>query len=137
MSLLGRAHYKDLLAINARVKGCPNADAGVEIWEWLGKAPADAKQTQGLMHAKFAVVDREISLVGSYNLDPRSERLNSETAIVYESPTLGAQLARTFLERDLATSRRITAEEASAFESPASVRRRFQKDFAGLFEDQL
>jgi phosphatidylserine/phosphatidylglycerophosphate/cardiolipin synthase-like enzyme len=139
MSLLGRGRYAELLAVNAsaQVKACPNKDAGVEIWEWLGKTPADPKQTQGLLHAKFAVVDREVALVGSYNLDPRSERLNSETAIVFENATLAAQLARTFVERDLVTSRRIGPTEAATFEKPATVWKRFKKDFAGLFEDQL
>ena len=109
----------------------------MEIWEWQGRAPGAARQTQGLMHAKFAVVDRRLSLVGSHNLDPRSERLNSESAIVYESAALAEQLASSFLERDLAASRRITAAEAAAFERPASVFRRFQKSFAGVFEAQM
>jgi phosphatidylserine/phosphatidylglycerophosphate/cardiolipin synthase-like enzyme len=136
---LGRGYYRELLAVNAtaQVKACPNPDAGVEIWEWQGRGPGDARQTQGLMHAKFAVVDRRLSLVGSHNLDPRSERLNSESALVYESPALAEQLARRFLDRDLATSRRITAAEAATFERPATVLRRLQQGFARLFEDQL
>jgi putative cardiolipin synthase len=138
MSLLGRGHYTELLAINPTVKKtCPNPDAGVEIWEWLGKAATDAKPKQGLLHAKFAVADREVALVGSFNLDPRSERLNSESAIVFEQPALADELARTYLERDLAVSRRIGSEEAATFDKPATVYARFQKDFAGLFEDQL
>jgi cardiolipin synthase len=139
MSLLGRGYYAELLAVNAssQVKACPNKDAGIEVWEWIGKAQADAQQTQGLLHAKFAVVDREVALVGSYNLDPRSERLNSESAIVFENAALADQLARTFVERDLATSRRIGAEEAAGFEKPASVFRRLKKELAGLVESQL
>ena len=139
ITLLGRGYYRELLAVNAtaQVQACPNPDAGVEIWEWQGRGPGDARQTQGLMHAKFAVVDRRLSLVGSHNLDPRSERLNSESALVYESPALAEQLARRFLDRDLATSRRITAAEAATFERPASVLGRLQQGFARLFEDQL
>lgn len=139
MSLLGRGHYADLLAVNtsAQIKACPNRDAGVEIWEWRGQAAADPQPTQGLIHAKFAVVDRTLSLVGSYNLDPRSERLNSESAIVYENAQLTEQLARTFLTQDLATSRRITVDEAARFERPDEILQRFKKELAGLFEDQL
>lgn len=90
MNLLGRGHSADLRAVNtsAQVKACPNRDAGVEIWEWRGQAAADLRPTQCLIHAKFAVVDRTLRLVGSYNLGPRSERLNSESAIVYENPRL-------------------------------------------------
>ena len=131
ISLLGRGYYRELLAANR-----PQCKTGVEIWEWLGKKPGDAKQTQGLLHAKYAVADRRISLVGSYNLDPRSERLNSESAIVYENTELAKGLAGLFAQ-DLATSRRITVEEAAKFEKPTSVRERFKKQFAALFEDQL
>ncbi|MBA3501539.1 MAG: phosphatidylserine/phosphatidylglycerophosphate/cardiolipin synthase family protein, partial [Deltaproteobacteria bacterium] len=138
MNTLARGYYKELLAVNdsAGVKACPNG-RGVEIWEWLGKKPGDAKQTQGLYHAKYAVADRAVSLVGSYNLDPRSERLNSESAIVFDNAELAAQLSAIFLEQDLSTSRKISAQEAATFERPSSVRKRLKKELAELFEDQL
>lgn len=121
MGLLSRGYYAELLAVNAspEVKRCPQR-AGVEIWEWQGKAPTDARQTQGLYHAKYAVVDHSVALVGSYNLDPRSERLNSETAIVFENPTLAQQVADLYA-RDLSTSRQISAAEAATL----SARNRF------------
>jgi len=139
MTLLGRGHYRELFAVNAsrEVKACPNKDAGVELWEWQGRGANDPRQTQGLLHAKYAVVDRELALVGSFNLDPRSERLNSETAIVFENATLAAQLAQLYLDHDLATSRRVNADEAATYDRPATVYQRYKKDFAGLFEDQL
>jgi phosphatidylserine/phosphatidylglycerophosphate/cardiolipin synthase-like enzyme len=89
------------------------------------------------MHSKFVLVDRRLSLVGSYNLDPRSERLNSESALVYEHRQLTDQLRRTFLEQDLTVSRRITVEQAAKLDRPETIFKRFQKDLAGLFEDQL
>ncbi|MBA3820665.1 MAG: phosphatidylserine/phosphatidylglycerophosphate/cardiolipin synthase family protein [Deltaproteobacteria bacterium] len=139
VSLLGRGHYQDLLDVNAtpQVKACPNRDAGLEVWEWRGRKAGEAKATQGLMHSKYVVVDRRLSLVGSYNLDPRSERLNSESALVYEHRGLSEQLARIFLDQDLASSRRISAAEAARFERPATIFARFKKQLAGLFEDQL
>jgi putative cardiolipin synthase len=136
MSLLGRGHYSDLLAVNSALAHCPNRDAGVEIWEWHGREPGTDRQTQGLLHSKFAVIDRRLALVGSYNLDPRSERHNSESAIVFENEALAGQLARTIIDRDLATARRITTAEAATFERPAAILQRFTKEFAGLFEDQ-
>jgi phosphatidylserine/phosphatidylglycerophosphate/cardiolipin synthase-like enzyme len=137
MNSLARGYYKDILAVNETpaVKACTNG-GGVEIWEWLGKSPADAKQTQGLLHAKYAVVDRKIALVGSYNLDARSERLNSESAIVFENAELGAQLGALH-DRDLASSRRITAEEAATFERAETVQKRMAHQLATAFEDQL
>jgi len=44
---------------------------------------------------------------------------------------------RTFLDHDLAPSRRITAAEAAKFENPDAIMQRFKKEFAGLFEDHL
>jgi cardiolipin synthase len=136
MNQLARGYYKEILAVNdtSAVKACKGG--GVEIWEWLGKSPADAKQTQGLLHAKYAVVDRTLGLVGSYNLDARSERLNSESAIVFENAELGAQLGALH-DHDLASSRRITAEEAATFERPETVQKRMAKELAAAFEDQL
>ena len=134
MSLLGRGYYAELLAVNAELAHCPNRDAGVEIWEWHGREPGTDRQSQGLLHAKFAIVDRRLALVGSYNLDPRSERLNSESAIVFENTALAGQLW-TLVERDLATARRITTAEAATFEKPAAILQRFKKELAGLFED--
>lgn len=70
--------------------------AGVEIWEWLG----------AMVHAKTAVVDGEISLVGSSNLDPLSLRRNYELNLLVVDPTTGGGMHRQF-ERDIANARRI------------------------------
>jgi phosphatidylserine/phosphatidylglycerophosphate/cardiolipin synthase-like enzyme len=46
---------------------------GVELWEFAGP---------NHLHAKSALIDGCISIIGSYNFDPRSEHLNTEAAIV-------------------------------------------------------
>lgn len=137
MSLVGRGYYAELLAVNttAEVKACTQP-AGVELWEWQGKAPGDAKQTQGLYHAKYAIIDHELALVGSYNLDPRSERHNSETAIVFDNAALADQLAGLYA-RDLSTARQVPAEEAAGFEKPAKLKQRLGKALADVFEDLM
>jgi phosphatidylserine/phosphatidylglycerophosphate/cardiolipin synthase-like enzyme len=89
------------------------------------------------MHSKFAVFDGQRSLVGSYNLDPRSEKLNSETAVVFLEPALSAELRRKLLEEDLRYGREVTPEQAAQFESPASVIERFRKSIGHLFERHL
>ncbi|HWB13277.1 MAG TPA: phosphatidylserine/phosphatidylglycerophosphate/cardiolipin synthase family protein [Pirellulales bacterium] len=45
----------------------------VEIWELAGP---------NHLHAKSAVVDGQIAFVGSYNFDPRSQSLNTETGVI-------------------------------------------------------
>lgn len=64
-------------------------DAGLELWEYAGPE---------CLHAKAAVIDGETVVVGSYNLDPRSERLNSETALVVRHRGLATELSALFDE---------------------------------------
>jgi cardiolipin synthase len=139
ITLVGRGYYKDLLAVNdtPEVRACQNADAGLRIYEWVGQSADEASRQQGTMHSKFAVVDGQRSLVGSYNLDPRSEKLNSETAVVFLQPELARELRRKFLEEDLRYAREVTPAQAASFESPASVVERFRKSLGSLFESHL
>jgi phosphatidylserine/phosphatidylglycerophosphate/cardiolipin synthase-like enzyme len=89
------------------------------------------------MHSKFAVIDGERALVGSYNLDPRSEKLNSESAVVFLQPDLAQRLRRRFMEDHLEFGRQVTPEQAAQFESPESVIERFRKSIGSLFETEL
>jgi cardiolipin synthase A/B len=69
--------------------------AGIEIYEYL---PA-------ILHAKLAIADDTL-LVGSANLDLRSDRLNHELTAVVRDPALAAA-ARSEFEADLARSERV------------------------------
>jgi cardiolipin synthase len=71
-------------------------EAGVEIWEWSG----------AMVHAKTVVVDGEISLVGSSNLDPLSLRRNYELNLLVVDPITGSGM-RAMFERDLENAKRI------------------------------
>lgn len=68
-------HRRDLVA------------AGIELWEYRGPE---------CLHSKAAVFDDETVIVGSYNLDPRSEHFNSELALVATDPRLAAELRANF-----------------------------------------
>ncbi len=139
ISLVGRGHYKDLLAVNdsPEVAACGNADKGLRIWEWVGQSATEATRNQGTMHSKFAVVDGRRSLVGSYNLDPRSEKLNSESAMVFDQPELSGRLRAAFFDNDLGYSREVTLAQAVEFETPEDVIQRFRKSIGHLFEQHL
>ena len=87
----------------------------------MGRAGAGRGRArkQGTMHSKFAVFDAERSLVGSYNLDPRSEKLNSEIGRSCScSRSWRAQLRSKLLDEDLRYAREITPEQAAGFEAP-------------------
>lgn len=49
------------------------------------------------LHAKSLVVDREIAMVGTHNFDPRSDRLNTENAVLIRDPEFAALLAESLL----------------------------------------
>jgi len=56
-------------------------------WTWLrGRSEAE-------LHTKAVVFDRMMVMVGSFNLDPRSRNLNTELAILVESPALATKVA--------------------------------------------
>lgn len=52
------------------------------------------------VHAKTLVIDDRVAFVGSYNLDPRSERLNTEVGLLIEDETIAREI-RGEIESDL------------------------------------
>jgi len=81
---------------------------GVRLWELKPSAVPEPKEKEedarhgiggssdASLHAKTFAVDRSRIFVGSFNLDPRSLRLNTEMGVVLESPRLATQLAELF-----------------------------------------
>jgi phosphatidylserine/phosphatidylglycerophosphate/cardiolipin synthase-like enzyme len=136
LTMVGRNYYKDILAIN-QGQAAQSGGGNVQIWEWYGWRYDQERQTEGTIHAKYAVFDRRYSLVGSYNLDPRSEQLNSETVVVLESQELSTDLAKIFYENDLAFSRKVSAQAAEEFKEPTDAIYKLRKDFGSLFEPML
>lgn len=81
--------------------------AGVRIYEYTG----------GLLHAKTLTFDKQISMIGSANLDRRSFDLNYENNILVYSEAVTALV----LERQqeyLAGSRRISLQQVNAWPLP-------------------
>lgn len=48
------------------------------------------------LHSKAYVIDDTYTIIGSFNLDPRSVELNTEMALVIESPELSAEMKKSF-----------------------------------------
>jgi cardiolipin synthase C len=53
----------------------------------------DCSDFEYSLHAKSVVFDRKVVLVGSFNLNPRSQYLNTETALIIHSPELAQRIA--------------------------------------------
>ncbi len=95
----------------------PLLDAGAEIFEWTGV----------MLHAKTAVADGVVTLVGSSNLDPLSLRRNYELNALIADPATGAAM-RALFASDLEKAAPVLAEEwtrrplrARAAEAAATV----------------
>jgi putative cardiolipin synthase len=80
----------------------PLLRAGVQLYEFkpIGGAPETSgvvgSESKASLHAKAYVIDRQILVVGSLNLDPRSEHLNTELALVIYSSKMAGEVAELF-----------------------------------------
>jgi phosphatidylserine/phosphatidylglycerophosphate/cardiolipin synthase-like enzyme len=106
VSTLSRYYYWDLIKINRELeqKGMTNR---IHLYEWQGPLFGES-----VNHSKFAIADRELSIVGSYNLYPRSEKKDSETVLIYESTNLAEELADIFEQDDLPKAKEISEDLA-------------------------
>lgn len=87
----GYSHYREAL-----VKG------GIELYE-IKLSPPESHankmfkpSSQNGLHAKFYMIDRSDLVIGSFNFDPRSLKLNTEQAFVIHSTAFCAQVAEIF-----------------------------------------
>jgi cardiolipin synthase len=107
--LAGRSYYDELL------------QAGVKMYEYQPT----------MNHCKHVVVDGQWSIVGSANMDIRSQELNQENVLGILDSGFAAQVQKTFL-RDLENAHEFTLEEwrkRNAWE-------RFKERFWVLFAEQ-
>ncbi len=84
--------------------------AGVELYEIKPTAGQQGRRSGGFrgpsgsgstgLHAKTFAFDRRIGFIGSYNLDPRSSKLNTEMGVLFDCPALAKRLPE-MTERDL------------------------------------
>jgi putative cardiolipin synthase len=80
-------------------------EMGVELFEMRHDATARGKfdtppvQSKAFgLHAKYMVIDRKFTFVGSLNLDPRSIYINTEMGLIIDSAELAEAVAQEFEE---------------------------------------
>ncbi len=81
-----KKYRDDLLEAGAEIYELRPDSAMKQQWSLLS-----TKSRSGL-HTKAMVVDREHVVIGSYNLDPRSADINSELALLADSPAFGERV---------------------------------------------
>ncbi len=77
-------------------------EEGVEVYEFQPR----------MIHSKTMIIDDELAIIGTANIDNRSFRLNFEVVAAVYDRGIAAELARQF-ERDLACSKRVRPEDRS------------------------
>ena len=95
--LPGRNNHPVAGAAARRIYG-PLLEAGIGIWEWDGV----------MLHAKTAVADGEVTMIGSSNLDPLSIRRNYELNLLVADPATGSAM-RDMFARDIQSATRVDA----------------------------
>ncbi|HTM22581.1 MAG TPA: cardiolipin synthase [Kofleriaceae bacterium] len=110
IDLAARSYFPELLA------------AGVAIWEYQAR----------FIHAKTMVIDDDVGIVATANMDNRSFRLNFEIAAVLYGEQPAARLAHQYMT-DLGDSRQVAATDLDRL----SFARRFGQAGARLFSPLL
>jgi len=136
-----RKYRDDILRAGAEVYELRPDSAMIGRWSLLS-----TKSRSGL-HTKTMVVDREHTVIGSYNLDPRSADINSECALLVDSAEFGQRVGEYLDEGVLPeNSYRVTLEDGdlvwTAVEDRKTVKydkephttgwQRFQIGFIGI-----
>lgn len=62
-----------------------------------GPLPLESEGVRVGLHAKSMVIDDSIAMVGTHNFDPRSDKINTESAVVIYDRAVAAQLAASIL----------------------------------------
>jgi len=108
-------------------------EMGIEIYEFK-PYPALAKEIMQrytklkdknpifAIHAKTLVVDSETVFIGTYNLDPRSENLNTETGIYLYDKDLAREVEKS-IENDMLSGNSWYAKEENGDEKAAMFKR--------------
>jgi len=69
---------------------------GVDIHELkplqIGAHSGSTDKSSASLHAKSVVTDNHIAFVGSFNMDPRSARINTECGVIIDDPVFAGQV---------------------------------------------
>lgn len=63
-------------------------------------------KTGSTLHSKFMIVDKRLFLIGSYNLHPRSEKMEGESIVVFDNTRLAMEATEAF-EKDITADKAI------------------------------
>lgn len=104
-----RSQRAQLLALGLQIfEARPDALIRQELMRRAGPAPPQPPVFS--IHAKTLVVDGQVAYIGTFNLDPRSENLNTEVGVVLRDRRI-AQAVREAITADMAPANSWSAAE--------------------------
>jgi phosphatidylserine/phosphatidylglycerophosphate/cardiolipin synthase-like enzyme len=129
----------NLMAFSGYVRGRQALlDAGVDLFESKPRMAAQTDLMNGplaerygsrmALHAKSMVVDGKISVVGSFNLDPRSAHLNTESVTIIHSEEVAKHLL-TRMETEMSEENAWHRTQSFNPDNKARLLRRFSSLF--------
>jgi phosphatidylserine/phosphatidylglycerophosphate/cardiolipin synthase-like enzyme len=94
-----RRYRQDLLAMGVELHelrseprpATTGRDRGTRPWLGSGVGGSGPVASLASLHSKAVIIDRKLSAIGSMNLDLRSQRKNSEVALLIRSPVVAAE----------------------------------------------
>ena len=84
-------------------------DIGAEVYLKLGST----------LHSKFMIVDNRLFLIGSYNLHPRSEKMEGESIVVFDNTQLASEATAAF-ENDIKAEKAVKMDPAQEIVIPVT-----------------
>lgn len=94
-----RKQRKSLVALGIEIyEARPDAAMRDELMRRAGPPPATAPIFS--IHAKSMVIDDHATYIGTFNLDPRSENLNTEVGVIVRDPAVAREVVSA-IERDM------------------------------------
>jgi len=108
----------------------PMMQAGAEIYEWQGIV-----KNKGSLHSKCAIFDDDITVIGSYNIDPRGRYLNSEDVVVIKSEKVASSLKNIIDQSVMPYTEKITMDKAKFWHNPTTLSGWLKLKFSKLLKD--
>ena len=107
----------DVLAVHGGYAGYrrPLLEAGIKLYELKPHGAVNTSlfgSSGASLHTKAYVVDGSHGFIGSFNLDPRSVKLNTEMGLMFEHPAAAAELEALYAVKTSAqTSYRLSLDD--------------------------
>ncbi|MGL4357801.1 MAG: phospholipase D-like domain-containing protein [Cetobacterium sp.] len=99
------------------------------LYEKLLNSNIKIYEYNGFIHTKAIIIDDDVAILGSNNLDMRSLFINFETAIIVKSEKINAHLVNSFLQ-DINNSNFFAKDDLNEFYTP---KEKFKRYFINVF----